>query len=177
LNLSPDQLEQIRQADPQFHTEMRRLHRALQIERLKLANLFESDAQAEDVRQGMSRMGQKMTQIHQRFTEHVLKIRPHLNTEQRSRFFEMVARRLRGQAGPGGSAGKGRHRGHCRGLGRFGPDGPGPAHRRYGPHPQRRGSGVRPFDQGRPIPRRPSGAEPRMAPESPTQPEAQGGDA
>jgi len=124
LGLSEEQVEQVREADPTFHQNMRTLHRNVKIEQLKLANLVESDEASEKkLKAQFDALGDAQRAVHDRVAEHVLAIRPHLTSEQRNQFLRLLARHLRG--GAGGPEGKGP-----------GPEGPPPGGPGAGgPHP------------------------------------------
>jgi Spy/CpxP family protein refolding chaperone len=126
LGLSREQLDKIRQADPTFHQEMRRLDREVTIERLKLAQLIESDeSDDESIEAQFEKVGQMQVAVHRRLAKHVLAIRPLLDVEQRGRFLDLLARHFRGQGRPDRPGGPG-------GPGCGPPRPPGPPH---GPPP------------------------------------------
>jgi Spy/CpxP family protein refolding chaperone len=136
LKLDESQVEKIRDADPKFHAEMRTLRRRLEIERLKLANLLESeDASEVAILAQFEKVGQAHMAMHNRLGKHVVAVRPHLSVDQRAAFLRLIARRMRGGPGEAGGRGAGRD-------GHFGPH--------HGPPPRRRPGGPR----GR-MPRRP----------------------
>ena len=138
LQMEPEEFEQIRQTDPSFRQDMRQLGRQLQIERLELANLVEADESTEqELQDQFDKAGQAHLAIHERVARHVLAIRPHLNSEQRGRFFGLLARRLRGDMESGMGSGD-THRGTRQG--KFGRPSHGGPHQgpRHGP-PRERG--------------------------------------
>lgn len=110
LGMESQQMEQLGQADPDFHQDMRRLGREVEIEQLKLATLVESDdATDAEIRTQFTTLGEAHLAINNRVGEHVLALRPHLDVEQRAKLFGMLGSHLRGgrggphhQAGPGG---------------------------------------------------------------------------
>ena len=118
LGLEGEAASVVRTESEAFRRDMRQLQRQLQIEQLELANLFESDEATEaQLREQFETLGRAHMAIHSRIAENVLAIRPHLDSDQRAKFQDFVARHFRGeQAGPGAPSGRG---------GPSGPGGPG----------------------------------------------------
>jgi Spy/CpxP family protein refolding chaperone len=147
LNPNPEQVEEIRAADPKFHQDMRRLDRELTIERLKLATLIEAeDFNEAAVKSQFEAVGEKHLAIHRRIADHVLAVRPLLDANQCPRFLDLLAKRFR----------KGPHAGEPAPPRRPGSGGPGRAG--CGPHPPKPGGGGE--GSQRPGPGGPAGGPP-----------------
>lgn len=97
LNLSDEQVKQVREADPKFRDDMRTIVQNLRTQRAKLAELMRSDESSDD--QIMAQLDQVIeadAKLERRATEHLLKIRPHLDEDQRRRLMRLAAMRLHG---------------------------------------------------------------------------------
>jgi hypothetical protein len=116
LDLSGEPAEAVAKEETSFRRDMRRLERQVQIETLKLANLFEADETTDDqLKAQFDAVSKAQVAVHQRIAAHLLAIRPYLDADQRARFNGLLAQHFRG---PGGPEGKGR-------PGMHGPGGPG----------------------------------------------------
>ena len=145
LGMEPEQLQQLKEADPKFHADMRVLKNKVEIERLHLANLVQSDdATDTQLRAQFTKLGEAQMAINSRIGEHVLALRPLLDADQRAKFFDKLSQHLRGQRG--GPQGQGPHPGPGMRGGKPGSrDG-----QQWGPRP----------DGARPEGRRPGGGGP-----------------
>lgn len=130
LGLSGQKAGIVSEAHKSFRRDMRQLQRRVEIETLELASLIEADETTEQqLRDQFDKVSNAHVAIHKRVAELVLAVRPHLDSDQRARFNDMISRHLRGKGGRGGRGGRGQ-------------GGPDRRHRR----PFRRGP-----DDGRPM--------------------------
>ena len=133
LNLTSEQIAAIDQADPDFDADAADLSNALDDAKTRLAEVLESDdATDEQIRKQFESTIEAHNALKRRVAEHILKIRTHLEPEQRSRLMGLCAESVRssrrhqnrmGQQGEG--AGRGGGNGMGGGPGRGNGRGPG----------------------------------------------------
>lgn len=110
LGLSGEKATIVTEAHKSFRRDMRQRQRRIEIETLELASLIEADETTEDqLRAQFGKLSKAHVAVHNRVAELVLAVRPHLDSDQRARFNEMISRYLRGKGGRGrGGRGQGR---------------------------------------------------------------------
>ena len=114
LGLSGDEATTVTAAHKSFRRDMRRLQRRVEIESLELASLIEADETTDQqLLAQFDKVSNAHVAVHKRVAELVLAVRPHLDSDQRARFNDMISRHLRGKSGRGGrgEGGRGGHRG------------------------------------------------------------------
>ena len=120
LNLDVQQTQSVLEADPDFMEDTANLNSALEDESNKLAELMENpDTDGSQILQQVENVIAIRNQIERRVAKHVVAIRPYLLPEQRSKLFDLCARKVRRRGrGHGNGSGNGNGNGHGRGRGR-----------------------------------------------------------
>jgi Spy/CpxP family protein refolding chaperone len=96
LKLSPEQAAKVKAEDPKFEQEAAQKSKTLKDERLKLARLLEAPkVNDQEVLAQLKKVNFAENDLEMYVAEYVLKIRRHLNPDQRKKLMGLVANGLR----------------------------------------------------------------------------------